>query len=224
MLRTSGRRGPDRRAWAFALISMAAFALATPMGARAQATGQPGGELIFNGDAEADVGAASNSEIVKPTGWVTTGEFTAVRYGASGGFPDANAPGPDQRGSNFFAGGNAAVSTATQTIDLAAYGPLIAKGAAHFDLSGWLGGFEAQADAASVRLIFKDAAGAPIPGVAILAPVGPEHRRRVTGLLRREVTGVVPPRARSAEVSITITRREGTYNDGSVDNLSLVVN
>jgi hypothetical protein len=29
-----------------------------------------------------------------PTGWTTTGEFTAVQYGASGGFPDKTSPGP----------------------------------------------------------------------------------------------------------------------------------
>jgi hypothetical protein len=39
--------------------------------------------------------------------------------------------------------------------------------------------------------------------------------------MHREATGTVPARARSAEVSIVITRREGNYNDGSVDNLSL---
>jgi hypothetical protein len=217
-------RTPRRLAWATALASVAALGVAMPTAGLAQtAEAQQGGELIFNGDAEADVGAGSNSEIVKPTGWTTTGEFTAVRYGASGGFPDANSPGPDERGSNFFAGGNAALSTATQTIDLAAYGAQISGGAAHFDFSGWLGGFEGQVDAASARLIFKDAAGTPIPGVAILQPVGPEVRHGATGLVRREATGVVPARARSAQVMIVITRREGTYNDGSVDNLSLVV-
>ncbi len=203
-----------------------ALAVATVMilGAPSLAWSQPaGGELIVNGDAEAEPGAPSNSEVVKPSGWETTGDFTVVQYGASGGFPDANSPGPQGRGNNFFAGGNTALSTASQTIDLSPDAATIAAGQAHFDLSGWLGGYAGQADAASVRLQFRNAAGALLPGGAFLGPVSAEMRHGLTGLLQREATGLVPPTARSAQVLITITRREGNYNDGSVDNLSLVL-
>jgi hypothetical protein len=206
-----------------AMASAAALVLGAPGTSWAQMAGAPDVELIFNGDAEADVGAPSNSEVVKPTGWATTGEFTAVQYGASGGFPDANSPGPQDRGRNFFAGGNAALSTATQTIDLKPYGDLISAGHARYDFSGWLGGYSGQADAGSARLIFKDAAGAPLPGVILIGPVGPDARHGETGSIHREATGTVPARARSAEVSIVVTRREGNYNDGSVDNLSLKI-
>jgi hypothetical protein len=208
------------RLMADALAMAVALTLAGPSIVLAQ---PPAGELIVNGDAEADPGASSNSEVVKPTGWNTTGDFTAVQYGASGGFPDANSPGPQDRGNNFFAGGNTALSTATQTIDLSPFAGQVAAGHTHYDLSGWLGGFERQADAASVRLQFRDAAGALLPGIALLGPVGPDMRHGATGLVRREADGLVPPRARSAEVTIVITRREGNYNDGSVDNLSLVL-
>jgi hypothetical protein len=184
---------------------------------------QRGGELIVNGDAEADQGAPNSSEIVRPRGWRTTGEFTAVQYGASGGFPDASSPGPERRGRNFFAGGNVALSTAVQYIDLGAYGAAIAGGAEHFRFSGWLGGYESQTDSSMARVVFRDASGAPLPGGASLGPVSDKHRHNQTGMLYREMTGTVPAGAKTAEVSIVITRQDGVYNDGSVDNLSLML-
>ena len=210
----------------FAFRPGLALAVALALGAPGAGSAQPaapnlGQELIVNGDAEADVGAPSNNQIVKPTGWRTTGEFTVVQYGASGGFPDAKSPGPPNKGRNFFSGGNVALSTATQTIHLLPYTAAIAAGGVKYRFSGWLGGFENQADFATANVTFRDATGAPLPGAATLGPVTPAERKTQTGSLYREATGVVPARARSAEVSIVITRREGTYNDGEVDNLSL---
>jgi hypothetical protein len=203
-------------------LALAALAFALPATGGAQpAAPSPGQELIVNGDAEADVGAPSNNQIVKPSGWKTTGEFTVVQYGASGGFPDAKSPGPPNKGRNFFSGGNVALSTATQVVHLLPYATAIAAGGVKYHFSGWLGGFENQADFATATVTFRDATGAPLPGAATLGPVSPADRKDQTGSFYREASGPVPTRARSAEVSIVITRREGTYNDGEVDNLSL---
>ena len=211
------KRSPLRLA-----IGLAAAVLVVQGGGLAWA--QPVGDnLIVNGDAEAGAGAASSSDVVPPPGWSVTGQFTAVQYGASGGFPDQTSPGPPHRGHNFFAGGNAPLSTASQTVSLAAYRRQIDAGKARFVLDGWLGGYEAQGDAATVTLVFKNLAGKTVGAPARLGPATPEDRKNQTGLFRRAVSGLAPAGAATALVTITLTRVEGSYNDGSVDDLSLVV-
>jgi hypothetical protein len=200
-----------------------AIVLATVASGAQAAQGTPfGNNLIVNGDAEANVGAPSNTVIVKPAGWTTNGEFTAVQYGASGGFPDKTSPGPQNRGRNFFGGGNVAVSTASQVIDLSAGATAIDAGSATYVLSGWLGGFGGQADNAKVTVTFAAANGKEL-GAAQIGPVTPADRKGITGLLLRTAKGSVPAHATSATVVITATRLEGEYNDGYADNLSLVL-
>jgi len=92
MHRIFGRR-------AVAALTIAAILTAgSTASAIAQSASLYGINLVTNGGAEADVGAPDSSHVVKPTGWTTTGQFTAVQYGASGGFPDTTSPGPADRG------------------------------------------------------------------------------------------------------------------------------
>lgn len=181
-----------------------------------------GTNLVVNGYAESDTGAPSNSQIVKPTGWTTTGEFTAVQYGASGGFPDKNSPGPSDRGKNFFGGGNVAKSTAAQTIDLSSGAQAIDSGGVTYDLTGWLGGYGSQGDNAQVTITFLKAAGTAL-GAGRIGPVTAANRNNTTGLFKRTATGSVPAHARVARIVITATRLEGTYNDGYSDDVSLLL-
>jgi len=204
-----------------ALATAGATAFAPPLAAAA--TGEAFGlNLVVNGDAEAELGAPDNTKIVKPTGWTTTGEFTAVRYGAAGGFPDKTSPGPASRGKSLFEGGNAAKSTGTQRISLAAYASAIDSGTVKYALSAWLGGYSSQADDATVTLAFTNAAGSKV-GSAALSPVSAAKRKSVTGLAAEAAGGVVPKGARSATVTVVFTRFEGEYDDGSADDISLIL-
>jgi len=181
-----------------------------------------GVNLVVNGGGEADVGAPDSGHVVKPTGWITTGEFTPVQYGAPGGFPNKTSPGPADRGKNDFEGGNVAKSTAKQTISLASESPAINTGSVRFTFGAWLGGFASQSDNAVVTLSFHDANGAALGG-AELGPVTPAQRGNVTGLLHRAQSGVVPKGASSAVITIVVMRTDGRYNDGAADNVSLVL-
>jgi hypothetical protein len=181
-----------------------------------------GTNLVVNGDAEADVGSSSDSPVVKPTGWTTTGNFTVVQYGASGGFPTLTSPGPDDRGKNFFAGGVGPKGGATQTIKLDWASKEIAGRAVHYAFSAYLGGFETQRDYATVSVSFRSANGATL-GSAVLGPVTHVDRKSVSGLLRRSLEGDVPKGSASAVVTITSTRFDGVYNDGEADNVSLIL-
>jgi hypothetical protein len=177
--------------------------------------------LIVNGDAESTAGAANPSAVVKPSGWATTGEFTAVQYGASGGFPDKTDPGPTDRGKNFFAGGNAPLSTATQTIDVSSGSADIDTSTVTYKFSTWIGGYASQDDNTKITVEFLDASGSVLAKAAV-GPMLAAARKNATGLFEKDAAGTVPAKTHSVRVTITLTRVTGAYNDGSADDLSLI--
>jgi hypothetical protein len=181
--------------------------------------------IILNPGAEAGPGSTDGSTVPVPHWTVKKGStFTAVQYGASGGFPDSKSPGPKTRGKNFFAGGpngQPATQSATQTDSLKAFSGVIAAGAA-FTLSGFLGGFADQTDHATVTVTWENSTGASL-GTGTIGPVTPGMRKNVTGLLSQSLTGSVPAGSATALVTIKCLRKEGGYNDGYADNLSLTI-
>jgi hypothetical protein len=180
-----------------------------------------GRNLIVNGGAEAwaHPRAATYGE---PLGWTTTGTFTVEAYGAPGGYPKDTSPGSPQRGSAFFSGGHAPLSTASQTISLAAAAGPIDAGRVRFALSGWLGGYGGQSDNMRVAVRFMRESGETL-ATASLPPVLARDRNGVTGMLRRTAQGRVPRDTRSAYVLVTSARADGFANDGYADDLSLVL-
>jgi len=177
--------------------------------------------LIVNGDAEQGVGSADGSPVTTP-GWTVTGEATALQYGVSG-YPATTDPGPTNRGLNLFVGGASdALSTLAQTISLASYATRIDAGQVTFALQGYLGGFESQDDNAALTVSFRNASGTEL-ATATIGPVTSADRSATTGLLFRSTSGSLPVGVRSAVVTLTLTRLEGTANDGYADNLSLVL-
>jgi len=213
---------PTRAAFVAVAIATVGACVFTARATPAMAGATYGVNLVVNGGGEANVGAPDSGHVVKPTGWITTGQFTAVQYGAAGGFPDKTSPGPAIRGKNDFEGGNVALSTAKQTISLASESSAINMGSVRFAFVAWLGGFASQSDNAVATLSFQNANGAALGG-ATLGPVTPAQRGNITGLLHRLKSGVVPKGASSAVITIVLTRTDGTYNDGAADNVSLVL-
>jgi hypothetical protein len=211
------------RAAAIIAIALVLSGIVTPVSVRAQTATLYGTNLVVNGDAETDAGAKNSSTIVSPASWVTTGQFDVVAYGASGGFPDSTSPGPANRGKNLFEGGNVAKSTAMQTISLTGASADINAGTVKYELSAYLGGYASQADNATVSVTFKDANGATVGSGTTIGPVTPAQRNNATGSIAQSASGTVPKGATTALVTIVITRVEGTYNDGSADNVSLVL-
>ena len=195
-------------------------ALAIPTGFAAAAGF--GANLVANGDAEGYVVSSPSGQVATAPGWAATSALATVRYGASGGFPYSADPGPADRGQNFFAGGdNAATSSASQRIDVGFAAADIDANGVKFDLSAWLGGYTSQADYATVTVSFLDA-GANVLGQATIGPVTAADRQGKTALLQRAASGAVPPHTRGVQVDMVMTRFDGSYNDGYVDNVSLV--
>ena len=149
--------------------------------------------------------------------------FTAVAYGAAGGFPSSNSPGPKNRGKNFFAGGPGGnTSGASQTDSLARYEKPVSKGKAKFGLSAWLGGYSSQGDYATLTVTWETAKG-KVLGHTTIGPVTAAQRKDVTGMLFRSKSGKVPASARKADVTLRMVREDGAYVDGYADNLSLTI-
>jgi len=170
--------------------------------------------LVVNGDAEAG-----------ESGWVTSGSFSVVPYGACCGFPTAASPGPPDRGTLFFAGGeDADHSSASQEVDLTEIGAVIDTLTVECVVSGFLGGFLTQYDAASLTAVFCDGDSNPLGSLSI-GPVTEEDRALETGMLFREAVALVPAATRSIHVLLEMLRGfpGGSYNDGYADNLSVVL-
>jgi hypothetical protein len=182
-----------------------------------------GSNLIVNGDAEANVGNNDGSQIPVVTGWNPTGQFTVITYNNPNGFPINSDPGPAIRGNNFFGGGYASTSTASQIITLSPGFTEIDAGDVTFDLSAFLGGYLSDNDNAALSAVFRDASNTGL-GTFTLGPVLATDRNNLTGLLERSTSGAVPIGTRNILLTLTMNRTDGSSNDGYADNLSLVLN
>lgn len=179
--------------------------------------------LIVNGDAEAGEGSADGARVAAIPGWTPSGAFTVVRYNATGGFISSTAPGPANRGRNYFAGGPSnPASEATQEIDVSALAGPIDERILTANLSGYLGGYAAQNDHAILTAEFRDAAAVKL-GTLRLGPVMADERDGRDGLLFRQASAAVPAGTRKIVLILQMTRTEGEYNDGYADNLALVL-
>jgi hypothetical protein len=176
--------------------------------------------LIVNGNAEGAVGSTDGTPVSTP-GWTATGEATAGQYGAPFGYAGLTDPGPDDRGNNLFAGGIAdPTSTLTQTVNVSQYASAIDTGGVSYLLSAYLGGWNGQDDNAVLTVTFQNVSGSAL-GTGSIGPVLSSERAGVSGLLFRSTSGAVPAGTRTALVVLTITRTEGSANDGYADNLLL---
>lgn len=196
---------------------------ATVWMAAAQAGGVAlGKNMLKNGGAESGEGSSDGGTVLSVPKWQTQGKFTVVQYGAAG-FPTADSPGSPKRGLNFFSGGpNNAQSSASKTVALKTLAADIDTGSVQATLSGYLGGYGAQDDHADLVVQFVDGAGLVLSTVA-LPSVFAADRGGVSGMLKRSAKAMVPAGTRSAQVTLTMTRTEGSYNDGYADVLSLVL-
>jgi len=204
-------------------LRLAAGLAAAAMIAAASANAAvPSGNLLTNPGAEAGPGSADSSEVNPPPGWTVESAFTAVEYGTPAFLTAADSAALGG-GQNFFAGGpDAATSAATQTVDVSGAAAEIDAGKVAATLAALLGGFSSQTDRATVTATFLSAAGGALGKVA-LAPVTPTDRGSVTKLVARSASAAVPSGTRRIAVRIDAIRDAGAYNDGYVDDVSLVL-
>lgn len=207
---------PQRRA----LRLMACAVLACCAVSTAQA--QFGGNLLVNGGADAGPGGDGGAQYAgNLPGWTVGGQMMAIAYaqGCPGGYPCLTDPVPPNAGINHFAGGNAAVSTARQSVDLGFASSAINGAGAYYKLSGWLGGYASQTDNMVLSVSFKGADN-QVLGLSTIGPVSADDRGNLTAMLLREASGFAPAGAVSADVLLQSNRTGGSSNDGYADQLS----
>ena len=199
-----------------ALVAGIALVAAAPAGAAV-----PSGNLVVNPGAEAAPGAADASSQLPLPGWTVESTFTAVQYGTPSFLTAADSAALGG-GANFFAGGpGGELGAATQLIDVSGAAAEIDRGQVKATLSALLGGYATQTDYGAVGATYLKAGGAPA-GALRLAAVSPGDRNSVTALVARSASGTVPAGTRQISVRIDAVREEGSYNDGYIDNVSLV--
>jgi hypothetical protein len=203
-------------------LGLGAIVLAAAVASQsAAAVGPFGTNLVVNGDAESNLGAANLTSSVVPTGWTTSNGFTALRYNAGG--PTAASPGPTNRGNSLFAGGpTGQITSATQSIDVSQGAGVIDAGIATYALSAFLGGSTGQDDTMILSLTFNAASGESVGTATVNGPTAAQ-RGGQTALLLRSRSGTVPAGTRTINIAVVANRTSGvgTYNDGYADNISL---
>ncbi|MEU0394357.1 phosphoesterase [Streptomyces sp. NPDC006208] len=181
--------------------------------------------LVVNGDAETGPGGSAEP-VGSVTGWVIKqGAPALVGYALGSGYPTAADPGPAQRGSRFFSGGNSPRTALVQDISLPAAGATgraaVDAGLVRYTVGAWLGGYATQEDGVRLSVEFRDAKGTPV-ALSVLGPVTAAERGSRTGLVERTASAAVPPGARTARLLLVFTRSGGgTSNDGYADAISL---
>lgn len=204
------------------LSAVAAIALAltigvAPLAASAEPVPEQPGNLVVNGDGEVTP---------EPPVWVGGG-LERHEYGVDG-YPlavlaDRNGP----TGAAFAGGvglltGDDTFESATQTIDLTPSAAAIDAGRVSALLSAFIGGLDDQGDAATIAVVFADAAGARLAATT-LGPNLPGDRGGVSGFGSYARTQAVPVGTRQVVITISVSLEVGSTADGYVDNLTLVL-
>jgi hypothetical protein len=99
---------------------------------------------------------------------------------------------------------------------------VIDAGNARFNLSGFFGCKTDNEDFAGLSMILYSQFGAET-GRSSLGYFTAANRANITGLLETSSSGLIPVGTRRIMVHLAIIGNAGSYNDGYVDNLSLVL-
>jgi len=205
---------------------------AVPCPAGDQVTPALNQNLIANPGAEdvtslTTLGAPSSDAVNVADCWTTGNVTQAAPYAVvevNSYASYATASTDPAKGQNFFWGGTndngASTSVTDYATQLISLGSLTVAGQP-FELSGFLGGYQAQSDSLGVTATFEDADGAFL-GSAQIGPVTASQRGSVTELLRQAWYGTVP--ANTTQVLITLSQTGSGVNlDGSADDLNLTI-
>ena len=186
------------------------------------------GNLLVNGGFEGPVPPTEGS-VLPIEGWQRSGSMGYLRYGApSHAFSPSwrSSPRYGTGGGRMLWGGYSAptggITTAFQTVDVAASADAIDAGGATANLSAYLGGSRAYPDAMSARAELLDAGGATLATIE-LGPVTPADRNNLTTLLYRAGARAVPPGTRTIRVTLISDDADKAYSSALADNVKLTL-
>ncbi|CAF1470166.1 unnamed protein product [Adineta ricciae] len=178
---------------------------------------------IINGDAETGP-CASDSSVVSPTDWNHNGTVTQVYYNNPSSSQLTTDPGPSDRGNCHFYGQISSTTTMWQKRNFTSYFySLIDNQTVRFNFSAWIGGYSYQDDYAQALLVFYNQSNQMIGNITAIGPVRASDRGDITSLLFRQANGSVPSGTRSFETFVQFIRTSGTYHNGAIDNIVLIL-
>ena len=192
--------------------------------------------LIVNYGADAAPGY--NTSLPIPTSadlpnWVRTPYFAADAYTDPGGDLTPTSTGPPDRGANYFYGGNNVANTVTnvesayQDIDLNSLSDLIDAGADSSNsllttISGSMGMLANQGDSPRITVTYFNAAGSQLASYDVPLPAQPSSVTELQSSFS-SVQYTPPVGSRTARITIAMTRKNGTADDGLADSVGFAI-
>ena len=181
--------------------------------------------LLVNGDAEAQRCTDDWTAQTSVPGWrVTRGAASVLCYSAfgyTGEIPVLPADSDSGRALFTAPGTDTAME---QSVDVSAAAAAIERGTVGFALSGWLGGWDARPEQATLTASFIDGRGNATGYPVSIANVDAGARNNVTALVQREVDGLVPAGTRQIIVTVQFLSGMESYSNAFADNLRLTLN
>jgi hypothetical protein len=180
--------------------------------------------LLVNGDAEAQRCTDDWTAQTSVPGWrVTRGAASVLCYSAftyAGEKPVLPTTGSAGKALFTAPGTDTAME---QSVDISAAALAIDHGMVRFALSGWLGGWDARPERATLTGSFVDANGNATGYPVTIANVDAKARNNMTALMQREVDGLVPAGTRQLIVTVQFLSGMESYSNAFADNLRLTL-
>jgi hypothetical protein len=181
--------------------------------------------LLVNGDAEAQRCTDDWTAQTSLPGWrVTRGAASVLCYSAfgyTGEIPVLPTTGAAGKALFTAPGTDTAME---QSVAITAAASAIDHGMVGYALSGWLGGWDARPERATLTASFLDTNGNATGYPVTIATVDAKARNNVTALVQREVDGLVPAGTRQIIVTVQFLSGMESYSNAFADNLSLTLN
>jgi hypothetical protein len=165
-------------------------------------------ELLINGGFNTGVTGQPSD------GWtVTAGPLRAEFFGAPlqqvPSFSYGTSIGGFQNSRLLITGSSVSTSAAHQTLDVSGNSAAIDSGQLEVAISGFLGGFASDSDAAEYRVRCIGALGQEF-GRATIGPVSNVHRAYKTILVKRDAVLAVPPGTRELSFEVEFNKNDGS--------------
>jgi hypothetical protein len=182
------------------------------------------GNLLINGNAEQLRCTSDWTAQSTVPGWhVLRGAASSLCYQA---FTYAQVkpvtPRPSDAGEALFAAPGADTAM-EQSVDIGAAAAAVDRNGVSYSLSGWLGGWRDRPERATLTAIFLDANGNATGSPVVIADADADARGKVTGLVAREASGVVPGGTRQIVVTVHFLSGPTSFHNAYADNISLTL-
>ena len=204
---------------------IAAGAVAVGMLATSASAGETTHNLLINGDAELKHCTNDWDAQTSIPGWrVLRGAASVLCYSAFGLAGETPVLPTNLRAGQALFGAPGADTEMEQVVDVAAAAAAIDRRTVGFHLSGWLGGWRDRPERAILTAVFVNGEGNATGDPVVISDADAQARNYATGLVARDVNGLVPVDTRRIVVTVQFLSGMASFHNAYADNLSLTLN